>query len=205
MVTIKRARIATAVLLLLGAGACTTDGGQSNSTEYQEVEIEYDHTPYHTRPHDYAFVGLELLEGVFQVSEEPIADEPAACTGQFFAYDHIQYIANEVHTAWHIYEEDSPRTFDAVLIEVTEYTVSLQCEPSDTGPLFCFTDVAFGLKMTTSGGGGPTLVDTGWSGYTHASHPTDCTQANHRVDMAASTAVEQTLAELYKRVETTDQ
>ncbi len=200
MVTIKSARIATAVLLLLSAGACTTDGPVTAD------ESPFDHSAFDPRPHDYRTLGLDLLSSTVRPMTVLMNNEPDRCGEQEFPFEHTFYVADQAHTAWHRYEEDSFRTFDNVIVTIDEYEVEIECHPhpKDSDDLYCITRVSLGLDLETSGGGGPTLTDHGWISFFWISYPESCSEANHRVDYAATQATEGAIGELFKRVEATD-
>jgi len=133
-------------------------------------------------------------------------NEPDRCGEQEFSFDHAFYIADQVHTAWHVYEESSPRIFEKVLVTVTEFEPTIECHPNPkrVGEVYCFTAVSLGLDLETSGGA-PTLKDHGWISAVRISFPESCDEANHRVDTEAAAATEGAVADLFKNVERTDQ
>lgn len=191
--------------MALALWSCTPTGDPApTASSSNEFGFEYDRSGFDPRPHDHRSLGLYRLQGTVSPAHERFQGKPALCTEQTFSLDHAYHIANELHTAWHRFEEVSARVIDSVTVEITEYDVEIMCNPRESGGMICITEATLGVAMTTEGGGDPAFEDKGWSAYFHASGPASCGAADHRVDQAAVTATEQTIVELYKSVERTD-
>lgn len=194
-------RMVYAALLLLSLGACTADADRVVPMD----ESGYDHSSFDPRPHDYRTLGLDRLSGTVRPATILMTNEPDVCGEEEFSFDHSLYVADQIHTAWHIYEGESPRTLDNVVVTITEYAMVLECHPHPDNPegLRCITQIDIGIDLLTEGGS--TLKDHGWAGFFWVSYPDSCADADHRLDYVASKATEGAISELFKSVARTDQ
>lgn len=191
--------------LLIGSASACASG--DNAAEIVPADQSgFDHSSFDPRPHDYRTLGLDRLSGTIRPTTVLMTNERDLCGEGEFPFDHTFYIADQIHTAWHIYEEDSPRTFDNVVVTITEYAMVLECHPHPKNPedLQCITQIDLGVDLLTEGGGGSTLKDHGWAGFYWVSFPESCAEANHRLDFVASKATAGAISELFKSVEQTD-
>ena len=202
MVPVERTGFAIAVVLLLGA--CATDSAPDGPVTADQSP--YDHSSFNPRPHDYRTLGLDRLSGTLQPTTVLMNDEPDLCYEAEFPFEHTFYVADQIHTAWHVYEEESDRTFDNVVVTIDEYDPRIECHPSPEAQdgLYCLTRVSLGIDLETSGAGGPTVTDHGWVEFFWTSYPETCAEADHRLDLVASKATEGAIDDLFKNVERMD-